>query len=302
MRVAAGASAGWRMGWRHFSSNPSAAPAGAGERHVVEPGESSCEHNCVLFRQVAALYSLPSSSAQTPQGLLGKVTLGSRIALLADGLREFLRDWLRVPVTDEVVSQILAQIPAVVPPAPANSGDPEDPRSWVGLHFILERLDTQLATQAKLWEEADGRLRTILGVIGIVFAATLGLLPRGAGSPSDGLAQVQPSVPYLVGAPAQLAIGLYFLAGLCALFGYWPRHFNWPPAPDSLRKYLTTDPRVIELYTVERMLLAFDQNASKIGLKFKLFQVAVAISTIATGLLGLAVFQALVQVTRPWGG
>jgi hypothetical protein len=111
------------------------------------------------------------------------VTQSSHVALLADRVREFLRDWLRIPSTNDVVSQVLAQIPvAAPPPVPAHSRDPEDPSSWVGIDFILERLDTQLTTQAKLWEEADGRLRTILGVIGIVFAATLGLLPRGTSS------------------------------------------------------------------------------------------------------------------------
>jgi hypothetical protein len=222
-------------------------------------------------------------------------------------VRDFLRTWLGVPTTSDgasaVTSQILAQLVArlpLVPPELSVDDDPENPANWVGLDYLHDRLDAQLSIQAKLWEEADGRLRTILGIIGIVFAATLGLLPRGAGIDVTGPSQAH--LPYLVGVPAQLAIGLYFLAGLCALFAYWPRRFNWPPAPDSLRKYLTTDPRVIKLYAFERMLLAFDQNAANIGMKFKLFQVAIAISTIATGLLGLAVFMALVQVTRPWGG
>jgi len=68
------------------------------------------------------------------------------------------------------------------------------------------------------------------------------------------------------------------------------RSINWPPAPSSLRKYLTTDPRIVKLYVVDRMLFAFGENARKIGLKFRLFQLALVISTIATGLLGRAVF------------
>jgi hypothetical protein len=198
-------------------------------------------------------------------------------------------------------------VPTTQPSGPAQSqaaqapdDDPENPANWIGLNYVHERLDAQLSTQARLWDEADGRLRTILGIIGVVFAATLGLLPRGASLSSAGTVD-QASVSYLVGAPAQLAILLYFAAGLCALIGYWPRSFNWPPAPESLRKYVTTDERIIKLYVFDRMLLAFDQNAKRIGLKFRLFQVAVVISTMATGLLGVAVFFALVHVTRPLG-
>ena len=50
--------------------------------------------------------------------------------------------------------------------------DPENRDSWYGLDYVHDRITAQLQEQARIWEEADGRLRLILGVIGVVFAGT----------------------------------------------------------------------------------------------------------------------------------
>jgi len=51
----------------------------------------------------------------------------------------------------------------------------KNPDNWYGLDYVHDRIIAQLQEQSRLWEEADGRLRLILGVIGVVFAWILGL-------------------------------------------------------------------------------------------------------------------------------
>lgn len=182
-------------------------------------------------------------------------------------------------------------------------GDSENPDNWFGLDYIHDRISSQLAAQSGLWEEINGRLRLILGVTGIVFAATLGLLPRGSVSVSTPQGTVtQPLfVPFAVGVCAVASMTLYFVAGLIATVAYWPRDFNWPPAPASLRKYLTSDEREIKLTVVDEMLDAYADNEVELERKVRAFRRALAITVLATGLLGAAVIIELVTVTRPLG-
>ena len=181
--------------------------------------------------------------------------------------------------------------------------DSENPDNWFGLDYIHDHVSSQLAAQSALWEETNGRLRLILGVTGIVFAATLGLLPRGSVSVTTPQGTVtQPLyLPFAVGVCAVASMTLYFVAGLIATVAYWPRDFNWPPAPASLRKYVTTDEREIKLTVVDEMLDAYADNEVELERKVRAFRRALAITVLATGLLGAAVIIELVTVTRPLG-
>src|SRR5437870_9429394 len=103
--------------------------------------------------------------------------------------------------------------------------DAEDPANWVGLDYVHDRVLAQLKHQSQLWEAADGRLRLVLGIIGIVFAVTLGLLPRGnitvqteVGTPST----APILLPFWVGVLAIGGLVLFAVAGGIAGVAYWP--------------------------------------------------------------------------------
>ena len=202
-------------------------------------------------------------------------------------MRDVLR-WLLLP-------------PSTVKPSPAID-EPENPDSWYGLDYVHERVTSQLREQSRLWQEVDGGLRLILGAIGVVFAATLGLLPRGSTPVSTPAGPVQELLylPFWVGALAVGAIGLFALAGLVAIVAYWPRTFSLPPAPESLRDYVTSDEREIKLIVVDAMLDAYAANLRALGRKVKLFAWALGLAALAAGLLGLSVIMEVLQLTRAW--
>jgi len=184
----------------------------------------------------------------------------------------------------------------------ATADDPESPDNWYGLDYIHDRISIQLRVQSRLYDEADGRLRLILSVIGVVFAATLGLLPRGSVPVnSDPGAGMQPIyLPFWVGALAVGAMLAFTLAGLVALIAYWPRPFSLPPAPESLRAYVTSDEREIKLIVVDEMLDAYAANGVWLAHKVRLFGYAFALAAIAAGLLGASVMMQVLQFTRSW--
>jgi hypothetical protein len=178
--------------------------------------------------------------------------------------------------------------------------DPENPDSWYGLDYVHDRITVQLREQSRVWGEVDGGLRLILGAIGVVFAATLGLLPRGSSPFSTPAGPVQELLylPFWVGGLAIAALGLFALAGLMALVAYWPRTFSWPPAPEALRKYVTSDEREIKLIVVDEMLNAYAANGVRLGRKLWLFSWALVFAAMAAGLLGTSVIMEVLQLTR----
>ncbi len=183
------------------------------------------------------------------------------------------------------------------------SDDPENPDNWYGLDYVHDRISAQLQEQSRLWEEADGRLRLILGVISVVFAATLGLLPRGTITVTGASGPVQEPLllPPWVGTLAVAALGLYAVAGVTAAVAYWPRPFSWPPAPEALRRYITSDEREVKLIVVDALLDAYAANGVWLGRKLQLFRWAFVAATAATGLLGAGVIMEVLQLTRAWG-
>ena len=77
-----------------------------------------------------------------------------------------------------------------------------------------------------------------------------------------------------------------------------PREFSWPPAPESLRKYVTSDEREIKLTVVDEMIDAYAANGVWLGRKVLAFRWAVVIAGIATAVLGTSVIIQLAQLTR----
>jgi len=190
-----------------------------------------------------------------------------------------------------------------VAPNTAPVRDPEDPASWIGLDYVHDLVLAKSEQQLKLWEEADGRLRLILGVIGIVFAVTLGLLPRGTitVAAENGVTSTVPVLlPFLVGALAIAGLVLFALAGVVSVVAYWPRGFNRPPAPSGLRKNIITNEREIKLAVLDKMLDAYESNELWLERKFVAFRLALVITAMAAAALGASVIIQLAAVTRAW--
>jgi hypothetical protein len=185
-------------------------------------------------------------------------------------------------------------------PTSAPVHDPEDPANWIGLDYVHDVALATLQQQLELWEEADGRLRLILGVIGIVFAVTLGLLPRGTVTVAgeNGVTSSVPVLlPFAVGALAIAGLGLFALAGLVAVVAYWPRGFNGPPAPRGLRPYILTNERRIKLIVLDQVLNTYESNDVWLRRKLLAFRFALVIAAIATAVLGAGVMIQLAQLT-----
>jgi hypothetical protein len=172
--------------------------------------------------------------------------------------------------------------------------DPDDPRSWLSLDYVHDQVQTQLDEQSKLWDAVDGRLRLILGVISIVFAAAAAFqrsLPATGGSP----------LPFVVGAGAISAVSLFLIAAGIVAWAYWPTDFDRPPKPHELRNhYLTTDPREVKLIVIDSTLLAYTGNQRIIERKNRAFKVAFGLTAVATILLGTAfIGQVACQTAAP---
>jgi len=204
-------------------------------------------------------------------------------------LREYLRDILELP---ETFPQ------AEAGDERAEDLDPDDPRSWLSLDYVHDQVQTQLDEQSKLWDAVDGRLRLILGVISIVFAAAAAFQrasPVSGGAP----------LPFMIGAGAICAVTLFLAAAGIVAWAYWPTDFDRPPKPHELRNlYLTTDPKEVKLIVIDITLLAYTGNQAIIERKNMAFKRAFALTAIATILLGVAfIGQVACQTVAPtWLG
>lgn len=188
-------------------------------------------------------------------------------------LRAYLRDLIELP---EAPSQ----------PQPdeerAEDFDPDDPKAWLSLDYVHDQVQSQLEEQSKLWDTVDGRLRLILGVISIVFAAAAAFQRSSPGSGGAPL-------PFVVGAGAIGAVSLFLIAAAIVAWAYWPTDFDRPPKPHELRNlYLTTDPKEVKLIVIDIMLLAYTGNQAIIERKNSAFKLAFGLTAIATIMLGVA--------------
>jgi hypothetical protein len=172
--------------------------------------------------------------------------------------------------------------------------DVEDPETWLSLDYIHEQVQAQLELQSKDWEAVDARLRLILGVISIVFAAAAAF--QRAASASGGA-----PLPFAVGATAILAVIFFLAAAVVATLAYWPSDFDRPPKPHELRElYLTTDPREVKLTVIDSILLAYTGNQEIIERKIIAFKRAFWLTAVASSLLGVAlVVQVAYQTAAP---
>ena len=163
----------------------------------------------------------------------------------------------------------------------------ENPRTWKSLDYVHERVTKELEAQSKDWDDIDGRLRLILGVIGIVFAAALGFQ------------RAQTQIPFIVGFLTLLAILAFLLAAGLVAVVYRPMDLDRPPKPSSLRqRYLLRAPEESKLAVIDSIIEAYNSNVAIIDRKTRVFIWAFWISAGATVLMGVAIMlQVAVQTT-----
>jgi hypothetical protein len=194
-----------------------------------------------------------------------------------DRVRQHLRSWLLSP---EELERLATPIPTAEPPpleGPEKPFDPLDPDNWVSLDYIEEVLQDRMERQSDAWDLVDGRLRLILGVVGIIFAAVLGF-QRGA-------TQLDYHVTLLV----NLAVLLFLMAGIIAAIAYWPGDFNWPPDPEDFRRYLTTDPRRVKLWLVDSLIYrGYNRNEVYMLWKGRAFRASFVLTVLAVAALAAA--------------
>jgi hypothetical protein len=193
---------------------------------------------------------------------------------------------------------LLERLEAAGPIDEAEEGeiDPDDPANWLSLDYIHDQVQEQLKAQSDLWDAVDGRLRLILGVIGIVFAASATFQRQVT---LGGTAQI----PFWIGLFVGLAVVLFLIAGAIVAVAYWPQEFNRPPDPIDLRnRWLTTEPEEVKLIVIDSILEAYNDNEDVIERKNDAFKAAFVLTAVATAVMGLALIAQLTcqTVAPPW--
>ena len=177
--------------------------------------------------------------------------------------------------------------------------DPNDPENWTGLDYVHDRIMAQLDRQEARWKEVDDRLRFLLGVIGIIFAAGGGFMKNGLLVKDT--SSMDAFMPSWIGTTVILSISSYVLAGAMAAWAYRPQKFDRPPKPVEMRAdYVTDDPRNAKIELIDMILLAYDVNEARIDAKFSWFARAYAAAGIATFLMVVALIGQIALQTRPW--
>lgn len=132
------------------------------------------------------------------------------------------------------------------------------PDEWPSIGVVYERALREMDIQIKEWEDADNRLKLLLGFIGVVLSLVL--------SATTNLAAAQ----WLVRGGAVLAVALLLVAASLALWAYRPQPFRRPPAILGLRtEFLTRTEAETKLAIVDELLHAYAPNREAINKKVR---------------------------------
>lgn len=153
------------------------------------------------------------------------------------------------------------------------------PEEWASIDLVYEAALSELEFQSKQWEEADSRLRLLLGFIGIIVA---GALAAAGQSPE----KLPDPVALLIG----MAVVALLVASGISVVAYRPRGFQRPPDVISLRrKYLTRPASETKLAIVDAMLAAYPENTRIITGKLNAYRWALGWLVASIVLLALAI-------------
>ncbi len=158
------------------------------------------------------------------------------------------------------------------------------PDEWASIDLVYEAALSELEFQSKQWEEADARLRLLLGFIGIIVA---GALAAAGQSPEK--------LPDPVALLIAVAVVSLLVASGISVVGYRPREFHRPPDVIALRiEYLTRSPAETKLAVVDAMLTAYPENTRIIAQKLRAYRWALGWMVASIVLLALAIISKLV--------
>lgn len=156
---------------------------------------------------------------------------------------------------------------------------------WASIDLVYEAAVSELEFQSKQWEEADSRLRLLLGFIGIIMA---GALAAAGQSPEK--------LPDLVALLIAMAVVALLAASGLSVVAYRPRGFHRPPDVIALRlEYLTRPPSETKLAIVDAMLAAYPENTRIITEKLKAYRWALWWLVASITLLASAIISKLLM-------
>jgi hypothetical protein len=158
-----------------------------------------------------------------------------------------------------------------------------NPSQWLSVDLIYDLALREIDLQSRDWEEADARLRWLLGFIGVIFAGVLGV--------TGNLGARDPAVRLIAGS----AVFFLLLAAALAFLAYLPRQFHRPPLIRELRtRYLTRSTAQTKLAIVDQLISVYDFNRGIISHKLAVYRRAHHLFLVSLVLLVVAIVVRLV--------
>jgi hypothetical protein len=152
------------------------------------------------------------------------------------------------------------------------------PDEWASIDLIYDFALKELEVQEKAWEDADRRLQLLLGFVGVIFAAAMGL----------GTGQAPPSA--LVRALVLGATVALLFSAVTAVGAYLPRRFARPTSIRQLREgYLTAAERETKRVMVDTLIVAYDRNETVVREKLGFFKLGLLSFAASVILLATAI-------------
>lgn len=172
--------------------------------------------------------------------------------------------------------------------APVKDADETEyagPEDWLSIDLVYQNALRQIDAQVKLWEQADDRLRTLLGYVGLL-SVVLGATGQ-VGTPTTPV--TGPPVE-IMRYSALIGLILLVITGGIAGLAYLPRDLHYPPKLRTLREdYLTRRPEETKLDIVDELIQVYDENQIVINQKLGSYRWAQLIFLAAIVLLACAI-------------
>lgn len=133
-------------------------------------------------------------------------------------------------------------------------------QEWPSIDIVFDQAQRLIDIQSQIWDQTNSRLSLVIGFIGIILAAAVGLI----GQATD-LHQAAKGF-------SVASVIVLLAAGLLTGLAYLPGVFNRPPALEPLlNQYLDQREHHTKHEIVIAMLEAYNENRDKIHQKLRFF-------------------------------
>ena len=164
---------------------------------------------------------------------------------------------------------------------------------WLSIDLVYQNALRQIDAQVKRWDQADDRLRTLLGYVGLL-SVVLGATGQISTTPMPTGGPAVEELRYSALAALVLLVLAAFIAGLA----YLPRTLHYPPNLRTLREeYLTRRPEETKLDIVDELIQVYDENEIVIDQKLGSYRWAQLVFFAAIVLLGIVIAIRLILST-----